>query len=74
MPLGLGRFAYPAALVLVVGTTWCLAWARSVTDESRRGYWPARDPELMRRVLNADATESPADVPDLVADRAAATR
>jgi hypothetical protein len=50
MPFGIGRIMYPLAVVLVVGTTWCLAWARSVSDQSDRGYWPAKDPELMRRV------------------------
>ena len=64
MLAGIGRITYPFVLVLVVGTTWCFAWARSVSDESARGYWPANDPELMRRVLeppcSVDADDEPA--------------
>jgi hypothetical protein len=52
MLAGAGRITYPFVIVFVVGTTWCFAWARSVSDESARGYWPAKDPELMRRVLD----------------------
>jgi hypothetical protein len=59
MSAGAGRITYPFVLVFVVGTTWCFAWARSVCDESARGYWPAKDPELMRRVL-APETPGPA--------------
>jgi hypothetical protein len=51
MSAGTGRFTYPLVLVFVVGTTWCFAWAKSVSDESAKGYWPAKDPELMRRVM-----------------------
>jgi hypothetical protein len=59
MLAGAGRITYPFVIVFVVGTTWCFAWARSVSDESARGYWPAKDPELMRRVLDAGGESAP---------------
>jgi hypothetical protein len=61
MLAGVGRITYPLAIVFVVGTTWCFAWARSVSDRAERGYWPAKDPELMRRVLAPPASPSTAD-------------
>jgi hypothetical protein len=51
---GLRQLTCPLVLVAVLGTTWCFAWARSVNDRSARGYWPALDPDLMRRVMAAD--------------------
>ena len=56
---GAGRFTYPFVLVFVVGTTWCCAWAKSLNDESDRGYWPAKDPELMKRVLETPELRNP---------------
>jgi hypothetical protein len=64
MLAGVGRFIYPLVIVFVVGTTWCFAWARSVTDQSARGYWPAKDPDLMRRVLTMRKTVATADAAD----------
>ena len=46
-----GRMAYPLVILAVVGTTWCLAWARSVEDRANRGTWPAPDPELIRQII-----------------------
>jgi hypothetical protein len=63
MPWGLGRLAYASAVILAVGTTWCFAWAKSVTDESSRGYWPAKDPHLVRRVMSAGGAEPTAVLP-----------
>ena len=61
MLAGVGRITYPLVIVFVVGTTWCFAWARSVTDQSARGYWPAKDPELMQSVLTVRETAATED-------------
>ncbi len=60
------RFTYPLAVTAVVATTWVCAWSRSLHDAAAPGYWPAADPELMRRVLDAPPTQegTDADPPD----------
>jgi hypothetical protein len=65
MANGAGRITYPLVMIVVVGTTWCVAWARSVNDQSARGYWPAKDPELMRRVLASHGESRSAEDLDL---------
>lgn len=66
------RLLYPLVVVVVVGTTWCMAWARSVTDQARDGYWPAHDPAFMRRAgLAYDAGTTDAAVTHLVDDEGA---
>ncbi len=64
------RLLYPLVIVVVVGTTWCMAWARSKTDEARHGYWPAEDPAFMRRaaLLGESLPSDPWPGDDLATD------
>ena len=35
----------------IIGTTWCLAYARSMSDRADKGYWAPDDPELARHAV-----------------------